>query len=195
MCTLRSRRQARRAVIGAQALFLCISAGVMSAQKVKTGFDKSAVFPEYKTYTWAEAEHEPSRPVLAELVVAFVDTELESKGLKRIDKGGDLLLIPAGGFSQEFGVIYGLPIVSTGSPTIMVNAGAWSGPLLTTATGISPTVHEGSLVIALQDQKRSRVIWEGSVTEKLDPEHKQESLSRVQKAIAKLFKDFPPRKR
>jgi hypothetical protein len=180
------------AVVGIVLLVCCVAA---PAQKVKTGFDKSAVFSGYKTYTWTEGDHVPSNPLLAQMVIGYVDGELESKGLKRVEKDGDLLLAPTGGFDQEFGTIESTPAAQTGVPGPYVPSSTWSGPLSAASSGISPTVDTGSLTIAMIDRNRSRLVWEGSVTEKLDRQRKQESLDRIHKAIAKLFKEFPPQKR
>jgi hypothetical protein len=59
------------------------------AQKVNVGYDKSANFSRYASYTWAEPEVSPSRPLLYASIVGSIDHELKAKGLTRTDSGGD----------------------------------------------------------------------------------------------------------
>jgi hypothetical protein len=162
-------------------------------QKVKSGYDKAADFAQYKTYTWAKPDHPPTRPLLYQRVVNDVDYELEHKGLKRVESGGDLMLVPYGGFDQTSAVVPDTPTVSTLNSAIDMSM--WAGPLTPGGAGVSPIVSEGTLVISLADQARGRIVWQGSVTQKLDIEHKKESIERVDKAIEKLFKEYPPQQK
>jgi hypothetical protein len=62
---------------------LCLAAfsSLVLAQKVKVGYDKSAEFSKYKTYSWATPATPPTRPLLYAEVVNSIDGELNSKGL------------------------------------------------------------------------------------------------------------------
>ena len=98
------------------------------AQKVSVGYDKSADFSKYASYTWAEPSMPPSRPLLYASIVGSIDHELKAKGLARTDSAGDLILIPAGG--MEFGLtsVAGTPIMpSYGGPPPAIDATMWSG--------------------------------------------------------------------
>jgi hypothetical protein len=86
---------------------------VAFAQKVEVGYDKSTDFSKYKTYTRAEPAMPPTRPILYATVMSSIDGELGSKGYTRIDKGGDLTLIPAGGIGFAIVVSAGAPISPT----------------------------------------------------------------------------------
>jgi hypothetical protein len=83
-------------------LFLSALATTAFAQKLKVGYDKSVEFSRYKTYTGTEPAMPPTRPMLYATVVGSVEEELKNRGLQRVDKDGDLILIPAGGI--EFGI-------------------------------------------------------------------------------------------
>jgi Domain of unknown function (DUF4136) len=163
------------------------------AQKVKTGYDKSADFSKYKTYTWTAPGMPPTRPLLYATVVDAIDGELSSKGLQKVDKDGDLTLIPAGGIEYGNNIAAGSPIIGTysGAPPAM-NATMWTG-----ATGPSalqgPYVPQGTLVLEFVDRMAGKVIWTGSVSQKLDIEKKNKSLELVGKAVVKLLKQFPPK--
>jgi hypothetical protein len=58
---------------------------------------------------------------------------------------------------------------------------------------MAPYVPEGTLALTFVDRPSNKVVWCGTVTEKLDIENKKKSLERVDKAIAKLLKQFPPK--
>lgn len=158
------------------------------AQKVRVGYDKGTDFVKFRSYTWAAPTMPTTRPLLYAIVVGSVDEQLKAKGLTRTEKDGDLTLIPAGG--MEFGLNQAMdtPILPTYDPT------TWIG-----STGASnlmaPYVPEGTLMLTLVDRVSNKMVWTGTVTEKLDIENKKKSLERVDKAIAKLLKQFPPKKK
>jgi Domain of unknown function (DUF4136) len=162
------------------------------AQKVEVGYDKSADFSKYKTYSWAEPAMPPTRPILYATVMSSIDGDLSSKGYSRVGKDGDLTLIPAGGIGFAIVVSGGAPL----SPTFMgpapsINATVWTG-----AQGggeLMPAVPDGTLVLEFVDRAANRVIWSGTVSQKLDIEKKNKSLELASKAVAKLLKQFPPK--
>jgi hypothetical protein len=174
-------------------LLLFAVATTAFAQKVKVGYDKSVDFRRYKTYTWAEPAMPPTRPMLYATVVGSVEEELKNRGLQRADKNGDLILIPAGGI--EFGIssAAGTPMLPTyGGAPASIDATMWTGAG-GTANLTSSYVPQGTLQLQFVDRSTNKVIWNGTVSEKLDVEKKKESLDRIYKAIAKLIKQFPPK--
>src|SRR6267378_3729460 len=176
-------------------LLLALPLDTVFAQKVSVGYDKSADFSKYKTYTWAQPTAPPTRPMLYATIIGGIDYELEAKGLTRTETNGDLTLVPGGG--MEFGInnAVGTPIMATygGAPAAM-DATMWTG-----AAGpsnlMAPYVPEGSLMLNIVDRNANKVVWTGTVKEKLDMENKKKSLNVIDKAIVKLLKDFPPRKK
>src|SRR6478609_1463698 len=165
------------------------------AQKVNVGYDKSEDFSRYGSYTWAEPEVSPSRPLLYASIVGSIDHELKAKGLARTDSGGDLTLIPAGGMEFGLSSAAGTPIMpSYGGAPPAIDATMWSG-----ATGssnlTSSYVPEGTLVLSFVDRQSNKIIWAGTVKQKLEVENKKRSLDLIDKAIAKLLKQYPPQKK
>lgn len=169
----------------------CATSGL--AQKVKVGYDKSVDFSKYKTYTWAQPAMPPTRPLLYETVVSSIDHELTLKGLQRTDKNGDLELIPAGGIGFGTNVSTGTPMSSTHTgPPPTTNATMWTG-----AEGggaLLPAVPDATLLLEFVDRSANQIVWSGAVTQKLDIERKTKSLDLAVKAIAKLLKQFPPKR-
>jgi len=163
------------------------------AQKVKVGYDKAAAFSNYKTYTWAAPSMPSNRPVLREMVIGIVDNELKSKGLSRVEKDGDLVLIGNGGMEYGINQAASTPILPTyAGPPPTVDVTMWAG-----ANGpsslMAPTVPEGTLALEFVDRATNKMIWSGTVSQKLDIENKKKSLDVIEKGIVKLFKQFPPK--
>jgi hypothetical protein len=155
---------------------------VGTAQKIKIGYDKSADFSKYKTYTWAKTDHPIERPQLYQLVVQTIDQDLNARGLARVESNGDLTLTAGGGI--DFG--YNMP-ATAGLDTGMVY-GTDVAPVL-----LAPLVAKGTLVLQFVDRSATKAVWRGTVIQKLDPEQKDQAVILAQKAIDKLLKDFPPK--
>src|SRR5436190_9803946 len=81
------------------------------SQKVKVGYDKTADFSKYHTYTWAAPNTNPEHPLLYDYVVKAVDAELQAKGLERTETGGDFTLVPAGGIDYGSNLQAGTPVL------------------------------------------------------------------------------------
>lgn len=160
------------------------------AQKVKVGYDKSANFSKFKTYNWTEPAMPAVRPVVFEAVVARTDVELQTKGLRRVSKEGDLTLTPAGGIDFGFAGVASTPILPTYSgPPPSINGGMWTGAAGPSTAGTY--VPEGTLVLTFVDRANNKVVWSGTVKQKLDIEQKNKSLELIDKAVIKLLKEFP----
>jgi hypothetical protein len=176
-------------------LLLTACSSVAPAQKVKVGYDKTVDFSKYTTYTWAPPGVPPTRPFLYRQVVGTIDEHLESKGLKRIEQGGDLILAAVGGIDFGVNMPVGAPILpSFSGPPPSIDSGMWVGAVGFSG-GMAPLVPEGTLLLELVDQRANKVVWTGGVSEKLDTDKKEESLKRVDRAIAKLLSKFPPEKK
>jgi len=163
------------------AFILAGLATVSFAQKIRVDYDKSADFSKFKTYTWAKPDVPIARPLLYQNIIGQIDGDLQAKGLQRAEKDGDLTVVVAGGI----GIGYNMP------PAFGINAAYWSGtqdPGLLTA----PMVAEGSLVLEFVDRGQNKMIWMGNVKENIDPEMAK-SLPRIEKAIDKLLKEYPPK--
>ena len=176
-------------------LLFAASSSATYGQKLKVGYDKGADFTKYKTYTWAPPSMPSTRPLLYQQVIANIDEHLKARGFKRTDQGGDLILAAVGGVDFGINMPVGTPILPTYSgPPPSIDGGMWVG-----ASGLSggtaPLVPEGTLLLEFVDQRANRVVWGGSVSEKLESDKKIDSLKRVDRAIAKLLSKFPPERK
>jgi hypothetical protein len=127
------------------------------------------------------------------MVIGFIDYQLKSKGLVRTESNGDLILVGSGG--MEFGInrAAGTPILSTyGGQPPTVDATMWTGSSGPSSL-MAPYVLEGSLGLHLVDRTTNKLVWGGTVSQKLDIVNKRKSLDLIDKSIVKLLKDFPPK--
>lgn len=169
---------------------LAIGSVFCCAQKVKVGYDKGTDFSKFKTYNWIEPAMPAVRPVVFEAVVARTDVELKAKGLTRVSKEGDLTLTPAGGIDFGFAGVAATPILPTYSgPPPSINGGMWTGAAGPSNGGTY--VPEGTLVLTFVDRVNNKVVWSGTVKQKLDIEQKNKSLELIDQAVIKLLKGFP----
>lgn len=173
---------------------LALSLTTASAQKVKVGYDKSTDFSRFTTYTWAEPAMPPQYPALYASIVWRVDEELRLKGFTKASSNGDLTLSPAGGVDFGFGGGASTPILPTyGVAPPAFNATMWTGAGGPSTAGT--VVTEGNLVLTFVDRATNTVIWAGSVKQKLDIDRKNQSLELADKAVIKLLKEFPQKKK
>ena len=153
------------------------------AQKVKIGFDKSADFSKYKTYTWAKPDHPVENPQLFQAVVGTIDQDLQAKGLTRVPENGDLNLSASGGLRLW---IQRTPDGGDGSSHV-------AGTIWSSCPRLLQLVAQGTLTLHFVDRSNNKLVWQGTAMQKLDPEQKNQDLVLAEKAVDKLLKGFPPK--
>lgn len=149
--------------------------------KPSVDYDHHANFERYHTYYWLKVK--TSNPIWEQRIRDAVDKELQAKGWQRNDTDGDVALTAVG--SAETEAEY---------TTFYDNLGGgwlWGG--FGTATTTSVTYKVGTLVLDMYDTQTKRLIWRGVATKSLSnkPEKNEKAL---EKAVEKMFKNFPPKK-
>jgi len=114
-----------------------------------------------------------------------VDEQLAQKGLTKAEKNGDIQVIYHAALHQETSInLFGSGFRDGGY-------GGWANG---SVQGQTSTIPIGTLVVDLYDPARKQLIWRGDATKsielKRDPDKNYKNL---QKAMAKLFKNYPPR--
>ena len=174
-------------------LVLSVIAVPTYGQDVHYNYDRSANFSTYKTYQWVDLEG-PGGKVPDQLIdrdiQRAVDEQLGQKGLTRVEKGGDLMV----GYHAIIREEKGVNLNGFGS-----GGGLWGGGWGPggwgngTVTGQTSTIPVGLLLIDIYDPAKKQLIWRGDTTKTIDlkkaPDKNYRSL---QKAVAKLFKNYPP---
>ena len=162
------------------------------AQKIDVGYDKGTDFSKYKTYSLQLPNIQPARPLLYESVVGSIKQDLEAKGLVAQEKGGDLTVIPAGGL--DYGLPSYNPLVDTcdNCQRPLQDPRQWSGSAPPMGSSGKPQP-KGTLEISMVDRESNKLVWSGSVVQKLDQNKVEKSLQLVGNAITKLLREYPPK--
>ncbi len=161
-----------------------LAARTLAAQDVRSNYMPGTDFSKYHTYKWVliEGASHPNQIADAEIKQS-VDSQLASKGLTKTD--GDKADLYVGyqvatdkekqwnGYGMGGGV-------------------RWGGM----ATATSSTIAVGTLVLDLYDPATKQLVWTGSATKTLDPSSNQEKNQKnLDKAMAKLLKNYPPKQK
>jgi hypothetical protein len=178
----------RKRLVAVLAILVAVFAGYAWA-KVIFDFDPNADFSSYKTYGWlqrGDANEELLPDYLRMRLQRVTEDVLATKGLEPAPAPPqtDLLLTYTFGASQEFQVDY-IPY-SVYQPW---GYGYWGG-----YGGGFSTVRqytEGTLVLDIVDARTHQLVWTGSITK--DIQSVNPPGDRIEKAITKLLKNFPPK--
>lgn len=164
------------------------------AQKVNVGFDKTVNFSKYKSYTLREPAVPPTRPILYASIMGSIQNDLHAKGFDNVKKDGDLTLIATGGF--DYGLKSDPDLLSDSCQNCqapLVDPLDWKGQI--TATGsVGKSLPKGTLKLTFVDRATNKVVWVGTVSQKLDPAKQDQAMQRVNTAIDKLMAEFPSKK-
>jgi hypothetical protein len=158
-------------------------ASVSFAQKVKTDYDRSADFNQYKTYSWQNVQTKNALDV--DRIKSAVDAALTAKGLTRVDSGGDVAVLAIEMTKEQ------------SSLNTFYNGfgGGWRwGGGFGTATTTTDTYKVGTLVVDLFDAKSKKLIWRGSSSDTLSTKS-DKNIKALDKGAQKMFEHFPPREK
>jgi hypothetical protein len=168
------------ALMGMMFLF----AGKSSAQQVKTDYDRSANFGQYKTYSWERVKTQD--PLLVDRIKNSVNAALAAKGWTQVDSGGDasIVAIEITRNRQTLNTFYdGF-------------GGGWGwrqfgGGGFGEATTTTQTYKVGTLVVDLFDTKTKKLVWRGTSSDTLS-NNSNKNIQNLDKGVEKMFKQFPP---
>jgi hypothetical protein len=163
---------------------LFLFAGKSSAQQVKTDYDRSADFGQYKTYSWERVNTRD--PLFVDRIKNSVNAALAAKGLTQVDSGGDVSIVAMEitRSQQTLNTFYdGL-------------GGGWGwrrfgGGGFGEATTTTETYKVGTLVVDLFDTKTKKLLWRGTSSDTLS-NNSDKNIKNLDKGVEKMFKQFPP---
>ena len=170
------------------AALTCLGVAVVCAQDVHFDYDRSANFSAYKTYHWIDYKRvDPGDQLLDQDIKRAVDAQLAGKGLRRVESGGDLVVGYQAGISQE----KEFDSLGTGG------WGPWAGPFGWGNWGntrvTTSTIDVGKLTIGLFDPASKQLVWRGAASKTLNiNKNPDKNYQTLEKAMAKLFKNYPP---
>ena len=186
-------------------------------QDVHYNYDRGANFQSYKTYQWVDAPSTPSKleppagipkppgapdlpappnfsgsaptmgpgisddQLLGQDIKRAVDEQLAQKGLKRVESGGDLQVAYQAAVREE--------------KSVNLSAFGWRnfGYADGSVTGQTSTIPIGTLVVNIYDPARKQLIWRGDAEKTVSvKKDANKNYKQLQKAMEKLFKNYPP---
>ena len=157
-------------------------------QDVHYNYDRSANFAAYNVYQWVDL---PGGAVADQLIdqaiKQAVDEQLAQKGLTRVEKNADLYVGYHAGIHEGKSV----NLWSTGDG--FGGWGGWGGWGSRTVQGEISTISVGTLMVDLYDPGKKQLIWRGDASKTIDlKKDPDKNYKNLQKAMAKLFKNYPP---
>ncbi|MEK6336312.1 MAG: DUF4136 domain-containing protein [Acidobacteriota bacterium] len=156
------------------------------AQKVSVDYEKNTDFSAYKTYSWAEGT--PAKnPLGHQRIIAGIDAQLAAKGWQKVNGDSDVVVI----YSAATTTKTQINTFASGGPWGGYRWGRWGGGYGGTSTTTVQEIPIGQLIVDMADVKNKSFIWRGTASDTLSdkPEKNQKKLD---KALAKMFKNFPP---
>ena len=157
---------------------MLLTGGSTPAQDVKYNFMPGTNFSKYHTYKWISIPENvhPSQIVDQEIKQA-IDAQLSAKGLTKTDDDkADLYVGYQCSIDQE---------------RQWNGFGGWRFGGMGQVT--SSIIQNGTLAVDFYDPTDKQLIWRGQAERTLNPSGNQEKdMQRLDKAMAKLLKNFPP---
>jgi Domain of unknown function (DUF4136) len=162
---------------------MLLFAGKLSAQDVKTDYDRKADFGKYKTYSWEQVK--TKNPLDADRIKNDVNAVLAGKGWTQVNSGGDVSIV-----AME---------ITKNQQTLNTYydgfGGGWGwrgfGGGLGEATTTTDTYKVGTLVLDLFDAKTKQLLWRGTSSDTLS-NNSDKNIKNLDKGVEKMFKQFPP---
>jgi len=177
-------------------VLLAVGATTALAQDVRYNFAQDADFSKYKTYKWVEAKGaDQVNPLTQKQIIAAIDDELAKKGLQKTDSDTADLYIDtqtAVGTEKQF------TSYNTGWGYGPGWGGGWYGGGMTSSTtyGSTSTIYVGQLGLDMYDSAKKDLVWRGVASKTINPKAKPEKQQKnITKAVAKLLKNYPPKKK
>jgi hypothetical protein len=152
------------------------------AQQVKTDYDRSANFSQYKTYSWEKVQTQD--PLWVDRIKEAVNAALAAKGLTPVESGGDIAILAMETTQNQrtLNTFYD----GFGGGWRWRGAGGFG-----TATTTVDNYKVGTLVVDLFDAHTKTLIWRGSSSDTLS-DKSDKNIKNLDKGVQKMFDHFPP---
>jgi Domain of unknown function (DUF4136) len=154
------------------------------AQHVKTDYDRSADFSQYKTYSWEKVNTPNS--LWVDRIKAAVNSELAAKGWTQVESGGSVSVM-AMEMTQSHQTLNTYYDSFGGGWGWRGGFGDEFGDFTTTES----TYKVGTLVVDLFDSNTKKLIWRGSSSDALS-DKSGKNIKNLDKGVEKMFDHFPP---
>jgi hypothetical protein len=153
-------------------------------------YDRGADFASYTTFSWleipeVEAQNETqSNPFLHKRVQDDIDKELAGKGLTKVADAGDLRVI----YYVDAQQVTEISARSYGLGDMWVSSRVGAGDATVT------DVTQGMIIVDLVDGKTQKLVWRGTAENAREDDASNEQIANtIDKAIKKVFEQYPPK--
>jgi hypothetical protein len=175
----------------AAALFVVVMAcGAMYGQDIITNYLPGTDFSKYHTYKWVTVgTNGVPDQILDTQIKRSIDSQLVAKGLTQVDGDKAELLV-----RYRVAVDRQKQWNATGMGDLFRSPGLDTA--MGSATATSTNVDVGTLVLDLYDPAAKQLVWTGHATKTISPsKDPQKNQRSIDKAMQKLLKEFPPRRK
>jgi hypothetical protein len=182
-----NRRSAWLYLLLLTCLFLTCAASVQ-AQKIRVEYNKKQDFSGFKTYAWMK-QSANSHPFMVMDIMGEVDDQLRAKGLTKTTGNPDLLVNAYGALDGSLNVSYDVNVYAM--PGL---DGPWwdeGDPGAIGHGSAAVLIDKGTLVIDIVERSAKKLRWRGVAQANIDPDQQEKSLEIIEKAIIKMFKQYP----
>jgi hypothetical protein len=162
--------------------FMFLFASKSSAQQVKTDYDRSTNFGQYKTYSWEQVKTKDALDV--DRIKSAVNAALAAKGWTQVASGGDtsIVAIETTQNQQTLNTFY----------DGFGGGWRWRGfGGMGEATTTTDTYKVGTLVVDVFDTNTKALLWRGTSSDTLS-NNSDKNIKNLDKGVDKMFKHFPP---
>jgi Domain of unknown function (DUF4136) len=157
-----------------------LAATASFAQQVKTDYDRSTDFSQYKTYSWEKVQTQDQ--LWVGRIKEAVDAALAAKGWTQTPSGGSVsvVAIEMTRNQQTLDTFYN------------GFGGGWRwGGGFGGATTTVETYKVGALIVDLFDANSKKLVWRGSMSDTLS-DKSDKNIKTLDKGVQKMFNHFPP---
>jgi hypothetical protein len=177
---MRQKRWIEMAMLGVAFLITLCVPGAASAQDVKYNFMPGTDFSKFHTYRWITIQNGAHpNPILDAQIKQSVDSQLASKGLTKTDSD-----------NADLSIGYQVAVDQQKQWNAWGGGRGFGGGM---ATATSSTINVGTMVLDMYDTRGKQLVWTGTATKTIEPSSNQEKNQKnLDKAMAKLLKDYPP---
>ena len=168
--------------IAASVALTLVLTAVSFAQDVKSDYDHSADFGQYKTFSWEKVQTKD--PLMVDRIKDAVNSALSAKGWTLVPSGGDaeVFAIETTQDQQTLDTFYN----GFGAGRRWGFGGGFGD-----ATTTVETYKVGTLVVDLFDAKTEKLIWRSSSSDTLS-DKADKNTKNLDKGVNKMFQHFPP---
>jgi hypothetical protein len=185
-----------RKLIGLASAFVLVGS-LVHAQDVGYNFDQQTDFSKYKTYKWVTISGSDPLPneLVAKQIADAIDRQLATKGLTRTDADTADMYV---GYQVAVNQERQMTTFNTGYGAGPGWGGRYYGGYYGggTSTSTTSTIYVGTIAIDMYDRAGKNLIWRGMASKQLKPKDKPEKRQKnLDKAMEKLLKNYPPKKK